>query len=93
MVGNGQSMVAEGLIPNLTLHIQGHELHIPVYLLPISGVDLVLGSSWLATLGPHIADYASLSIKFFHEGRFITLQGAKSPLPEPAQFHNFIRLQ
>lgn len=80
LVGNGQTMIAEGKISKLTIHIQGHELQLPVYLLPVRGADLVLGSSWLVTLGPHVADYASLTLKFFHQGNFITLQSASSQL-------------
>lgn len=73
LVGNGQSMTADGLIKKLTIQVQGYELHVPVYLLPAAGADLVLGTAWLATLGPHVADYAGLCIKFYHEGKFITL--------------------
>jgi hypothetical protein len=65
LVGNGQSLMAEGKISQLSVEIQGHKLVLPVFLLPFSGADLILGSSWLATLGPHIADYSTLSLKFF----------------------------
>jgi hypothetical protein len=65
LVGNGQSIMAEGQIPQLTIEVQGQVMVIPVFLLPFSGADLILGSSWLATLGPHVADYSTLSLKFF----------------------------
>ncbi|RDX64595.1 Retrovirus-related Pol polyprotein from transposon 17.6, partial [Mucuna pruriens] len=73
LVGNDHSMAAEGLIQNLNVSVQGHELQLPVYLLPISGADLILGATWLATLGPHMANYSALSLKFYHEGKFIKL--------------------
>jgi hypothetical protein len=63
-----------------------------VYLLPISGADLVLGAAWLATLGPHIADYSALSIKFYIDNHFVTLFGEKPSVPQPAQFHHLRRL-
>ncbi|KOM58233.1 hypothetical protein LR48_Vigan11g126700 [Vigna angularis] len=44
-VGNGQSMTTEGVIQQLAVTIQGHQLIVPVYLFPVSGADLVLGSS------------------------------------------------
>lgn len=72
-VGNGQILRAEGLIRQIPLQVQGQELKVPVYLLQISGADIILGSTWLATLGPHVADYAALSLKFFQNGHFITL--------------------
>lgn len=60
-----------------TLCIQGYELLVPVYLFPVVGDDLILG----ATLGPHVADYSTLSLKFFHVGRFITLTDEKDRAP------------
>lgn len=56
------------------------------------GADLILGAAWLATWGPHVADYASLSLKFFHNGKFITFHGDKHVLPAQAQFHHIRRL-
>lgn len=75
LVGNEQTMVVEAKIFALKVTIQGHELTVPVYLLHVVGTDVILGSNWLATLGPHVADYATLSLKFFLVGKFITLQG------------------
>jgi len=42
LVGNGNSLVVEGMVKQLEVIVQGHSLQIPVYLLPISGADLVL---------------------------------------------------
>ncbi|KAI5394606.1 hypothetical protein KIW84_061301 [Lathyrus oleraceus] len=92
MVGNGNSLTTLGLIAELPVNIQGHILHIPVYLLPITGADLVLGAPWLKTLGPHIADYNALSIKFYVKDTFVTLFGEKHKGPIPAQFHHIKRL-
>ncbi|MCI42914.1 hypothetical protein A2U01_0064151, partial [Trifolium medium] len=61
------------MVRKLHVQVQGHELVVPAYLLPVAGADLILGSSWLATLGPHIADYAHLTLKFYQQGKFITL--------------------
>ncbi|CAJ2644785.1 unnamed protein product [Trifolium pratense] len=92
LVGNGEIMTAEGVIQNLALNIQGTELQVPVFLLPVAGADVILGASWLATLGPHVADYASLTVKFFINGKFVTLQGEATPRPAAAQFNHFKRL-
>lgn len=92
LIGNGQYMETKGLIPELCVQVQGQELQLPVYLLPIVGADLILGSTWLATLGPHVADYASSSIKFVQQGTFITLQGDKALSPTQAQFHQLKRM-
>jgi len=92
LVRNGHSLVAEGKIQKLEVSIQGYTLHLPVYILPIFGADLVLGVSWLATLGAHISDYNTLQSKFYLDNQFITLQGEKTQLPHPAQFNQLCRL-
>jgi hypothetical protein len=92
LVGNGQTLTAEGLIQHVPLQIQGQEIQVPVYLLQISGADVILGSTWLATLGPHVADYAALTLKFFQNGRFITLQGESDREATQAQLNHFKRL-
>ncbi|MCI01995.1 hypothetical protein A2U01_0023027, partial [Trifolium medium] len=93
LVGNGNKIVAEGKVSELNVSIQGHKITVHVFLLPFAGADLILGSSWLATLGPHVADYSALSLKFFVLGKFITLQGQKSMTPGSAQLHHIARLR
>ena len=73
--------------------IQGHTLHVPVYLLANTGENLVLGAPWLKTLGPHIADYESFSIKFYMGNTFITLHGDTGATLAQAQFHHIDRMQ
>ena len=75
MVRNGNYMDAEGMVSKLTIKAQNAKFQLPVFLLPVSGVDLILGASWLKTIGPHIADYDKLQLKFMQDGRFTTLQG------------------
>ena len=72
--------------------IQGHTLTLPMYLLPVSSADLVLGASWLATLGPHISYYSTLTLKFYLNGEFITLHDDNSKLPTLVQFHHIQRM-
>jgi hypothetical protein len=92
LVGNGEIMTAEGMVKHLPLEVQGHKIDVPVFLLPVAGADVILGASWLATLGPHVADYASLTLKFFLQGKFVTLASEPAQNPTSAQFHHFKRL-
>ncbi|WVZ05912.1 hypothetical protein V8G54_019258 [Vigna mungo] len=92
MVGNGNYMEFEGLIQDLKLHAQGNVFQLSAFLLPISGADLILGASWLKTIGPHLADYETLQIRFLYGGKFNTLQGDNDHLLHTAQLHHIRRL-
>ncbi|KAF7802266.1 Transposon Ty3-I Gag-Pol polyprotein [Senna tora] len=50
-----------------------HEIMISAHVLDVTRADVILGAQWLATLGPHIADYSTATIKFYCNGQFITL--------------------
>ncbi|XP_027343265.1 uncharacterized protein LOC113855835 [Abrus precatorius] len=60
----------------------------------VSGAEIILVASWLATLGPHVADYCQLIINFFDGSVFVTLQGDSnlSPSATQAQYHLLRRL-
>ena len=81
MIGNGNFLHAEGIIWCVPLQIQDHMVQFPASVLPVSGVDIILGVAWLATLGSRIADYRSSSIKFYHGDKFITLHDESSLTP------------
>jgi len=40
LVGNGQNMKTEGVVQNLTVKVQGNDITVPAYLLPVSGADV-----------------------------------------------------
>ena len=92
MVGNGNYMEAEGIIRKLTIKAQNARFQLPVFLLPVSGADLILGASWLKTIGPHIADYDKLQLKFMYDGKFTTLQGENDIIPGQTHLHHIKRM-
>lgn len=75
MVSNGTYLQAEGIVQALPLYVQGHLLQFLAYVLPVTGSDIILGAAWLLTLGPHIVDYSTSTIKFYLGNEFITLHG------------------
>ena len=74
------------------MDVQGHTINLPIYLLPISSADLILGAAWLATIRLHFADYQTLQLKFYDQGRFIILHGEPDLRPAEAQLHHIRRL-
>lgn len=94
MIGDGHAMRGEGIIKALPIVIQGHTITVSAFVLPIAGSDVVIGASWLATLGPHVADYTigHARLKFVLDGKFVTLQGDTISAVYRVELHQFQRL-
>ncbi|GAU40605.1 hypothetical protein TSUD_28110 [Trifolium subterraneum] len=73
MVGNGQLLECNHICPNTSLTLQNHPFTMDLYVLPLSGADIILGAPWLKSLGPVLMDYSSLTISFTHNTTPITL--------------------
>lgn len=58
-----------------TLRLQGYEFTTPLHILPIMGVDVILGVPWLEDLGPVWTDYSKMIMKFNSRGREFTIRG------------------
>ena len=48
----------------------------------LDGIDVILGTPWLASLGPVVMDFGALSMSFY-KGRHVTLVGSGSVLHQP----------
>ncbi|XP_058742330.1 uncharacterized protein LOC131614797 [Vicia villosa] len=92
MVGNGSHLQCEGICNNVPLMLQNEVFHLPFYLLPIEGADIVLGMAWLRTLGPLQADFSIPSISFNHKKNNITLKGDPTAHPTHTTFHQLKHL-
>jgi hypothetical protein len=77
------------MCPQTPILLGSHEFQVDLFVLPLSGVELVLGVQWLKTLGPVLTDYESLTMTFWIEGQPILLVGQPRPIPEEASFHQF----
>lgn len=74
LVGSGHTLQVEDRVKNQVIIVQDHHsLHFNAYLLQVKGVKIILGSSWLVALGPHIAYYTRRMIQFYHQGNFVKL--------------------
>lgn len=58
--------------------LDNHTFYIDCYIFPLSGVIIILGVSWLATLGDVTANWANLTMEFQISGKSIRLLGDHS---------------
>lgn len=75
MVGNGHRLDCSKICEGVPITIQDLVFTVDLYVLPISGANVVLGVQWLRTLGPILTDYSSLRMQFFHKNQLVELKG------------------
>ncbi|XP_031265006.1 uncharacterized protein LOC116123364 [Pistacia vera] len=78
MVGNGFTIRREGICRGVPLRMQGIELCQDYFPFELGGADVVLGISWLSTLGDVCANWRNLTMEFFNERKKVVLQGDPS---------------
>jgi hypothetical protein len=92
LVGNGEELNCCHMAQNTPLYIDSHLFLVDLFVLPLSGAEIVLGVQWLKTLGPSLTDYDHLTLSFCREGKIIQLMGQPKPTPTEASLHQFKRL-
>lgn len=78
VLGDGTRVSSRGVCKNVPVVISEHVFHLTCYVFPLRNVDLILGVSWLATLGDVTANWATLSMTFVRGGRRISICGEPS---------------
>jgi hypothetical protein len=75
VVANGDTMVSETMIPQLTWEAQGHSFQQDMKVLPLGCYDIILGGDWLEEFSPMWVHWRQRRMRFHHHGHRITLQG------------------
>ncbi|XP_039047295.1 uncharacterized protein LOC120187712 [Hibiscus syriacus] len=93
LVGNGEKLQNEGCVHDLKLRVQGTELIIDFYVLPLEGTEMVLGVAWMATLGPVTMDFSTLRFQFHQGNKEHYWQGETELVPQLIQLQSLRRLK
>jgi hypothetical protein len=63
-VANGERIICPGVIRDAPIQVHGKTFHVDLFVMPLAGFDLVLGTQWLGTLGPIVWDVAARTMQF-----------------------------
>lgn len=85
VIGSGQRLRYEGEVYNVALNIQDYDVMADLYVLPMHRSDVVLGITWLLTLGPILADYTTRVMEFTFQGTPVRLVGEPPMESQPVQ--------
>ncbi|WVZ78855.1 hypothetical protein U9M48_026503 [Paspalum notatum var. saurae] len=70
-VANGERISCPGVLRHTPINIAGEEFCVDLYIMPLAGYDLVLGTQWLVTLGPVVWDFTKRTMSFTRQGRAV----------------------
>ncbi|WVZ58041.1 hypothetical protein U9M48_008353 [Paspalum notatum var. saurae] len=69
-VANGEHLPCVGVIQQASFSVHSAPFTTDIFVLPLAGFDMVLGTQWLATLGPILWDFSNLTMVFWrHNGK------------------------
>ena len=74
-VGNGMNFQQQGVCREVQVLIQGCEVVDDFFPFELGSADLVLGVTWLRTLGMVHADWEQFSMSFWMNGAWVSLKG------------------
>jgi hypothetical protein len=74
-VANGEKVSCPGVIRQAPISINGMKFLVDIYVMPLAGYDMVLGTQWTATLGRIAWDSAVGTMVFQQQGREVCWRG------------------
>ncbi|XP_057791220.1 uncharacterized protein LOC131008354 [Salvia miltiorrhiza] len=93
VLGDGTRVYTGGICKNVSLMIDSALFMISCYVFPLSNIDLILGVSWLATLGDVKANWNTLTMEFVIEGRQQCIRGDPTLTRKPCTYRELKSLE
>jgi hypothetical protein len=63
-VANGERVSCPGVLRQALVIIDGMAFCVDLFVMPLAGYDVVLGTHWMATLGPIVWDFTARTMTF-----------------------------
>ncbi|XP_057428622.1 uncharacterized protein LOC130722049 isoform X1 [Lotus japonicus] len=89
-LGDGHKVITRGVCKGIKAKVGNIEITIDALVLDLGGLDLVLGVSWLSTLGKVIMDWKHLTMQFVQGEHVVKLQGMKGRSSYQSNLHSFL---
>jgi hypothetical protein len=78
-VANGERISCPGVLRQASIVIDGLQFGVDLYVMPLAGYDVVLGTNWMAPLGDIVWNVAAGTMAFQHAGRRVCWRGTAPP--------------
>jgi hypothetical protein len=81
-VANGEHISCPGVLRQAPVVIEGLEFRVELYVMPLAGYDIVLGTNWMAPLGDIVWNVVAGTMAFKHARQDVSWRDT-TPLPTP----------
>ncbi|XP_057794044.1 uncharacterized protein LOC131010514 [Salvia miltiorrhiza] len=78
VLSDGSRVHITGVCKAVPLKLDSQLFLVTCFVFPLSSVDVILGVSWLATLGDVTANWSNLTMEFYYQGTRVCLRGDPS---------------
>jgi len=78
-VANGERVSCTGVLRCAVFTIEGALFAADLFIMPLAGYDVVLGTQWMTSLGPLTWDLIVGTLSFKHQGKVVCWRGADGP--------------
>jgi len=89
-LGDGYKVPSLGVCKGIMVSMGSMKISIDAIVFELSGLDLVLGMSWLTTLGEVLMDWKALSMQFMYEGKRVKVLGQGRRQEEHSYLNTFL---
>ncbi|XP_057438197.1 transposon Tf2-1 polyprotein isoform X1 [Lotus japonicus] len=89
-LGDGHKVVTKGICKGIKAKLGSIEITIDALVLELGELDLVMGVSWLRTLGKVLMDWKMMTMQFIHGGQVVKLQGLGNKDSQQSNLHSFL---
>ncbi|RRT34179.1 hypothetical protein B296_00047304 [Ensete ventricosum] len=77
-IANSQILKCNQKCPRVKLILEELDVVADLFLLPLDGLDIVLGIDWLSTIEDVFWNFSKLTIKFFNKEKQVVLRGSQA---------------
>ncbi|PNY16937.1 retrotransposon-related protein [Trifolium pratense] len=89
-LGDGHKVWTEGVCEGLKMKMGECEIVVDAFVLELGGMDMVLGVSWLSTLGKVVMDWKALTMQFSCDNRLVKLQGLGNKVIKQGYLNSYL---
>lgn len=89
-MGPGEKLICDKICKDVKIKIQGVNLCMNIFLIKMSGSNVVIGIQWLKKVGNILSNYNNMKMNFKWENREVTWKGLEWISNEPLEKHTCV---